>query len=168
MSYYQFNRQEILQKAKERYFKEKDAEYYLKNNEVIKEKAREHYKNLSQEEKDKIKEYQKKRYQELVQYKKESLKNKWFLFLLSIKKWMKRHWNLTILYLIRKNFINLIYFIDYKKDEIVKPLCVILPQMNGYIKYFKNGSKNMSFFIRDDEVLDKYNEVSTGLKKIKY
>ena len=40
MSYYQFNRQEILQKAKERYSKEKVAEYYLQNKEAIKEKAR--------------------------------------------------------------------------------------------------------------------------------
>ena len=38
MSYYWFNRQEILQKAKERYSKEKAAEYYLKNKEAIKEK----------------------------------------------------------------------------------------------------------------------------------
>ena len=71
-----FNRQEILQKAKERYSKEKAAEYYLQNKEAIKEKSRERYKNLSQEEKDKIKEYQRKKYQELVQYKKEALKNK--------------------------------------------------------------------------------------------
>ena len=70
MSYYQFNRKEILHKAKERYSKEKAAEYYLQNKEAIKEKARERYKNLSQEEKDRIKEYQKKRCQELVQYKK--------------------------------------------------------------------------------------------------
>ena len=28
------------------------------------------------------------------------------------------------------------YFIGYQKDEIVKPLCIILPQMSGYIKYF--------------------------------
>ena len=76
MSYYQFNRQEILQKAKERYSKEKATEYYLQNKEVIKEKARNRYKNLSEEEKNKIKEYQKKRYQELIQYKKEALKNK--------------------------------------------------------------------------------------------
>ena len=53
MSYYQFNRQEILQKAKKRYSKEKAAEYYLQN----KEATTERYKNLSQEEKDKIKEY---------------------------------------------------------------------------------------------------------------
>ena len=50
-----------MQKAKERYFKEKAAEYYLKNKEAIIEKSRERYKNLSQEEKDKIKEYQSKK-----------------------------------------------------------------------------------------------------------
>ena len=41
MSYYQFNREEILQKAKENYSKEKAAEYYLKSKEAIKEKSRE-------------------------------------------------------------------------------------------------------------------------------
>ena len=56
MSYYWFNRQEILQKAKEKYSKEKAAEYYKQNKEAIKEKSREHYKNLSQEKKDKINE----------------------------------------------------------------------------------------------------------------
>ena len=61
MSYYWFNRQEILQKAKERYSKEKAAEYYLKNKEAIKEKAGNRYKNLTQKEKDKIIEYQKKK-----------------------------------------------------------------------------------------------------------
>ena len=76
MSYYWFNRQEILQKAKQRYSKEKAAEYYLKNKEAITERSRKLYKNLSQEEKDKIKEYQGKKHQELVQYKKEALKNK--------------------------------------------------------------------------------------------
>ena len=60
MSYYWFNRQEILQKAKERYSKEKAAEYHLKNKEAIKEKSRKRHKNFSQEQKDKIKEYQRK------------------------------------------------------------------------------------------------------------
>ena len=55
MSYCWFNRQEILQKAKEKYSKEKTAEYYAQNKEAIKEQSREHYKNLSHEEKDKIK-----------------------------------------------------------------------------------------------------------------
>ena len=52
MSYYWFNRQEILQKVKEKYSKEKAAKYYLKNKKAIKEKSRERYKNLTQEEKD--------------------------------------------------------------------------------------------------------------------
>ena len=62
MNYYQLNRQEILQKAKENNSKEEAAEYYKHNKEAIKEKSREHYKNLSQEQKDKIKEYQKNIY----------------------------------------------------------------------------------------------------------
>ena len=28
------------------------------------------------------------------------------------------------------------YFIGYLKGEIIKPLCIILPQMSGYIKIF--------------------------------
>ena len=62
MSYYWFNRIEIFQKAKERYSKEKAAEYYLKNKEAMKEESRERYKNLSKEEKGKIEEYQRKRF----------------------------------------------------------------------------------------------------------
>ena len=85
MSHYWFNRKEILQLAKERYSKEKVAEYYLQNKEAIKEKSKNWYKNLSKEEKDKIKEYQRKRYQQLIQYKKEALQNKWALFSLSIR-----------------------------------------------------------------------------------
>ena len=61
MNYHWFNRQEILQKAKEKYLKEKAAEYYAQNKESIKEMSRELYKNLLQEEKDKIKEYQRKK-----------------------------------------------------------------------------------------------------------
>ena len=48
------------------------------------------------------------------------------------------------------------YFIGYLEGEIVKPLCIILPQMNGYIKYFENGGKNMPILIKDDKAWDKY------------
>ena len=40
MSYCQFNRKEIFQKAKERYSKEQAAEYYLQNKGAIKEKSK--------------------------------------------------------------------------------------------------------------------------------
>ena len=57
------------------------------------------------------------------------------------------------------------YFIGYKEGEIVKPLCVILPKMTGCIKYFENGTKNLSFVIKDDDVLDKYNEIWDKIKE---
>ena len=70
MNYYWFNKQEILQKAKNKYSKEKAVGYYKQNKKAIKENSRECHNNLSQKEKDKIKKYQKMKYQELVQYKK--------------------------------------------------------------------------------------------------
>ena len=38
--------------------------------------------------------------------------------------------------------------------------------MTGYIKYFENGGKNMSFVIKDDDMLDKYNETRDKIKEI--
>ena len=63
------------------------------------------------------------------------------------------------------------YFIGYQKGEIVRPLCIILPQMSGYIKYFEYGSPNMSFLIKDDEVGEKYEQIWDVIKnklKIKF
>ena len=51
------------------------------------------------------------------------------------------------------------YFIGYQEGEIVKPLCIILPQTGEYIKYFEDGDKNMSFMVKNDNVLDKYNKI---------
>ena len=56
------------------------------------------------------------------------------------------------------------HFIGYQEDKIVKPLCIILPQMSGYIKYFENGGKNMSFLIKDDKVWDKYDKIWEVIK----
>ena len=64
------------------------------------------------------------------------------------------------------------YFCGYlNNDGIIKPLCVILPQMNGYIKYFDDGGKNMSFVTNDEKVYEKYDEiwnVVKGLLKLKF
>ena len=191
MSYYWFNRKEILQKAKQRYSKEKAAEYYLQNKEAIKEKSKNWYKNLSKEEKDKIKEYQRKRYQQLIQYKKEALQNKWVLFLLSIRM-SEKTLKFDNIRVNKKEFhkskqpidLDLInvdqivvsdkfkhnddgfkYFTGYKEGEIVKPFCIMLPQMTGYLKCFESGGKNMSFVMKDDDVLDKYHEICDKIKK---
>ena len=56
-------------------------------------------------------------------------------------------------------------FIGSKEGEIVKPLCIILPHMSGYIKYYENGGKNVSFMVKKE---DKYNEIWENIKnKIK-
>ena len=60
------------------------------------------------------------------------------------------------------------YYIVYLKGEIIKPLCIILPQMSGYIKYFENGGKSMSFLIKDDEVWDKISDVIKKKLNIKF
>ena len=69
MSYYWFNREEILQKAEEKYQncgrKEQAVEYYIANKDVLKGKAKNRYRNLSEEEKEAKREYSKNRYEEM-------------------------------------------------------------------------------------------------------
>ena len=54
---------------------------------------------------------------------------------------------------------------DDDDDDVIRPLCIILPQMSGYIKYFDNGGKNMSFKIEDESVHLKYTEIWNKTKK---
>ena len=68
MSYYWFNRQELLGRAKEKYDnggKEKAAKYYQDNKHVTKEKEKIKYRNLSEEEKEVKRQYSKDRYKKL-------------------------------------------------------------------------------------------------------
>ena len=57
-------------------------------------------------------------------------------------------------------------FCGYLNNHVIKPLCVVLPQMNGYIKYFDNGGKNMSFVTDDKEVYEKYDEIWNVVKSL--
>ena len=54
----------------------------------------------------------------------------------------------------------------WKINDTIQPLCVILPQMNGNIKYFDNGGKNMSFVTDHEEIYEKYNEIWEVVKKL--
>ena len=59
------------------------------------------------------------------------------------------------------------YFCGYlNNNDVIKPLCVILPQMNGYIKYFDNDGKNMSFVTDNKEVYKKYDEIWNVVKSL--
>ena len=58
----------------------------------------------------------------------------------------------------------------HKKESIllvtkkVKLLNYYVPQISGFFKYFENGGKNMSFFIKDHEVWEKYNKIWDVIK----
>ena len=58
------------------------------------------------------------------------------------------------------------YFIGYKEGEIVKPLCIILSQISGYIKYFESGGKSVSFMTYDDRLLGIYNKIWENIRII--
>ena len=58
------------------------------------------------------------------------------------------------------------YLCGYLNNDVIQPLCVILPQMNGNIKYFDDGGKNMSFITDDEEIYEKYNEIWEVVRKL--
>ena len=58
------------------------------------------------------------------------------------------------------------YLCGYLNNDFIQPLCVILPQISGFIKYFHDGGKNMSFVTDDEEVYKKYNEIWEEVRKL--
>ena len=46
------------------------------------------------------------------------------------------------------------------------PLRVILPQVDGYIKYLDDGRKNMSFVTDDENIYEKYNKLWEVIRKL--
>ena len=47
------------------------------------------------------------------------------------------------------------YYILYKNVKFVRPLCIILPQMSEFIKYFDGNRKSMPFLSEDEEIMIK-------------
>ena len=157
MSYYWFNRRKKnLAKSKRKIFYRKSCWVLFTKQKSNKRKVKESIQKLVRRRKDKIKEYQRETYQQLIQYKKETLPNKWVLFLLSIRMSEKtlKFDNIRVnkkefhkskqpidLDLVNTDQIvvsdkfkhsddGIKYFIGYKEDEILKPLCIILPPTN--------------------------------------
>ena len=58
------------------------------------------------------------------------------------------------------------YLCGYINNDTIQPLCVTLPQTNGYIKYFDDGGKSMSFVTDDEEIYEKYNEIWELVRKL--
>ena len=75
--------------------------------------------------------------------------------------------NIVISWRIKQNNDTYKYFIGYlHDDDVIKTLCIVLPQMSGNIKYFEDGGKNMSFKIEDEDVYLKYSEIWNKIKSI--
>ena len=53
---------------------------------------------------------------------------------------------------------SLKYFIGYNDDNVIRPLCINLPQMIGYVKHF-DSNKAMSFKVSGNKLLKKYNKI---------
>ena len=58
------------------------------------------------------------------------------------------------------------FFIGYLNEDVIKSLCIILPQMRRFIKYFESGAKNMSFMTEDKVIYLKYSEIWDKIKKL--
>ena len=62
------------------------------------------------------------------------------------------------------------YFIGYIDNNIIRPLCIRLPQITGYARKF-NENTTMSFIVKDKKLLKKYSkiwEAIEGLMKITF
>ena len=57
------------------------------------------------------------------------------------------------------------YFIGYNDNDVIRPLCIKLPQMTGYVKKFE-GNKIMPFKISDKQLLKKYNQIWKRVEKL--
>ena len=53
---------------------------------------------------------------------------------------------------------SLKFFIGYNNDGVIRPLCIKLPQMIGYVKNF-DSNKTMSFKVSDNKLLKKCNKI---------
>ena len=58
------------------------------------------------------------------------------------------------------------FFCGYLNNNSIKPLCVILPQVDGYIKYFDDGGKNKSIATDNEKIYEKYNKIWQVIRKL--
>ena len=62
------------------------------------------------------------------------------------------------------------YFIWYNDNDVIRPICIRLPQMTGYVRKFDENAI-MSFIVKDKQLFKKYTkiwETIEGLMKINF
>ena len=61
-----------------------------------------------------------------------------------------------------KNLLK--YFIGYNGNDIIRPLCIRLPQMTGYARKFDENA-TMSFIAKDKQLLKSYTKIWEQIEK---
>ena len=56
---------------------------------------------------------------------------------------------------------SLKYFVGYNDNDVIKPLCIKLPQIIGYVRHFDHfdSNKKMSFKANYNRLLNKYTKI---------
>ena len=57
------------------------------------------------------------------------------------------------------------YFIGYNDNDVIRPLCIRLPQMTGYARKFDENA-TMSFRVNNKQPLKNYNKIWEKVKKL--
>ena len=58
------------------------------------------------------------------------------------------------------------FFTGYLNEDIIRHLCIILPQMSDFIKYFDDGNKDMLFKIENKDIYSNYSDIWNKIKKL--
>ena len=57
------------------------------------------------------------------------------------------------------------YFIGYNDNDVIRPLCIRLPQMTGYARKFDENA-TMSFRVKNKQLLKDYNKIWEKVEKL--
>ena len=57
------------------------------------------------------------------------------------------------------------YFIGYNDNDIIRPLCIRLPQMTGYVRKFDENA-TMSFIVKDKKLLKSYTKIWETIEEL--
>ena len=57
------------------------------------------------------------------------------------------------------------FFTGYNDNDVIRPLCIKLSQMTGYVRTFESNT-TMSFIINDKQLLKKYNQIWKIVEKL--
>ena len=54
---------------------------------------------------------------------------------------------------------SFIYFLGYNDNDVIRPLCLKLSKMTGYINKFDENKITMSLMVKDKQLLKDYNKI---------